>query len=450
MADPVRSTNLPAVSSAIELVVNYELGPSRATGRMPIASARQLLMAAVAPPVAFVSELTLNWPAGVETRVYGEANPSSNGVYLKTGASGAGSWTRIGALPAEDGGVLGAVAGEVVTARAGAPSLADRFHTIDVGLGAVESEVVTARAGSPSLTDRFHTIDVGLITSIDETATFQPVGNPATPVAAAAMSHTVFAFPDPIGKDGPLSRFRGVGLNGGGLVRIKQGSIVGNTFTQVGPDLPVPVAAGEFDLDAKALGYFPLQAGLCLAILPGDASARYLGSTNATGSVAATPVLSATPGSGDQTSFTGTLVTNARLEMQFEVGAPAERGSLGRVAQAASVTGAALELLSSTQRIGCPGTPASAPNLNTGTYVFGDAVSASGYLVGLALYSTDASTIRLKRFTKAGDVFTQVGADTLARVAVGLNILTMADIGVMPVSAGEYLGWFGPSLVRTA
>ncbi|MBN9472256.1 MAG: hypothetical protein J0J10_26190, partial [Bosea sp.] len=54
------------------------------------------------------------------------------------------------------------------------------------------------------------------------------------------------------------------------------------------------------------------------------------------------------------------------------------------------------------------------------------------------------------RASPAGDVFTQVGADTLARVAVGLNILTMADIGVMPVSAGEYLGWFGPSLVRTA
>lgn len=101
-ADPVRTTNLPPTSAATELLVNFDTGPAKSTGRMPLAAARQLLISAVAPPVSLISELSLSWPAGVEARVYGEANTANNGVYRKNGASGAGGWVRIGPLPAGD------------------------------------------------------------------------------------------------------------------------------------------------------------------------------------------------------------------------------------------------------------------------------------------------------------------------------------------------------------
>ncbi|ODT20457.1 MAG: hypothetical protein ABS35_19515 [Kaistia sp. SCN 65-12] len=100
--DPIRSTNLNPTSSATELLVNYSTGPARATGRMSLAAARQLIASAVAPPVSLASELSLNWPAGVEARVYGEAFSANNGVYRKNGAVGTGSWTRVGPIPDQD------------------------------------------------------------------------------------------------------------------------------------------------------------------------------------------------------------------------------------------------------------------------------------------------------------------------------------------------------------
>lgn len=44
----------------------------------------------------------LNWGAGSIGRVFGDATEAYKGVYKKSGASGAGSWTRIGPLPGGD------------------------------------------------------------------------------------------------------------------------------------------------------------------------------------------------------------------------------------------------------------------------------------------------------------------------------------------------------------
>lgn len=44
----------------------------------------------------------LDWPPGVLGRVFGDSNTTYRGVYLKLGAFGSGSWTRIGPLPGGD------------------------------------------------------------------------------------------------------------------------------------------------------------------------------------------------------------------------------------------------------------------------------------------------------------------------------------------------------------
>ena len=135
-ADPIRSTNLDATSSAVELLVNFEMGPAMKTGRMPVAAARQLLIAAVAPPVAHVSQLTLDWPAGVEARVY-DSSSGPTGVYRKNGPSGSGSWTRIGPLPESD-----------VSTKADKTALADE---VAARKAAIMSEVAARKAAIMSL-----------------------------------------------------------------------------------------------------------------------------------------------------------------------------------------------------------------------------------------------------------------------------------------------------------
>lgn len=79
-----------------------------------------------------------------------------------------------------------------------------------------------------------------------------------------------------------------------------------------------------------------------------------------------------------------------------------------------------------------------------GTYVFNDPATETGYLKSIRVFGVGGGgTFQFKRFSKSGNTFTQIGSDYPVTIVAGLNNLTDADYGIIPINAGEYLGFFG-------
>lgn len=92
----LRTTTLPVIPVPDDLIVNG----NGTTGRIPTESLIALITARLGPAWETRAELLadLDWPDGAVGAVFGDANEALNGQYRKSGASGAGTWTRIGPL----------------------------------------------------------------------------------------------------------------------------------------------------------------------------------------------------------------------------------------------------------------------------------------------------------------------------------------------------------------
>lgn len=92
-ADPIRSTNLNSTSTAVEFVVNYDNGPVQATGRLPLAAARELLTPEIELPIERVRKLYI---VGHSWAYVDDASPlNSFRVALQAALDaryGAGAW----------------------------------------------------------------------------------------------------------------------------------------------------------------------------------------------------------------------------------------------------------------------------------------------------------------------------------------------------------------------
>ena len=82
--------------------------------------------------------------------------------------------------------------------------------------------------------------------------------------------------------------------------------------------------------------------------------------------------------------------------------------------------------------------------LSTSTYVL-ETPSNIGFLQSLSVYSTGSGTLKIKKFTKAGNDFTQEGDSVSVSVVSGLNIFSPADFGFIALS-GHYLGFYCPEI----
>lgn len=103
MTDPVRAPNLPlAIGVPDYVLVQDSLGNSPT--RYLIALLSALIESNQGPVYDTRATLfaDLNWAANTVGYVYGDATEAFRGVYKKSGASGAGAWTRIGPLPGAD------------------------------------------------------------------------------------------------------------------------------------------------------------------------------------------------------------------------------------------------------------------------------------------------------------------------------------------------------------
>ncbi|PTW61440.1 hypothetical protein C8N35_102149 [Breoghania corrubedonensis] len=102
MVDGVKSTNVTPAATLDEFLGNRVVdGVVVDTVRVPAKNVGAQLETLRGPKYELLSELEadLDWAADAEGRVYGDPTVGNVGVYLKSGAVGEGSWTRIGPLP---------------------------------------------------------------------------------------------------------------------------------------------------------------------------------------------------------------------------------------------------------------------------------------------------------------------------------------------------------------
>lgn len=116
-----------------------------------------------------------------------------------------------------------------------------------------------------------------------------------------------------------------------------------------------------------------------------------------------------------------------------------------KVAPLATLSGGAIEAVSDAQLIGAQTVPVSAPVLSNTTYIFAAPVAAAGFITRIKGYGPNAGTLKIKRFSRAGDVFTQIGADVDVAVPLGAYELTLSSVAVIAVNAGDYLGFYAGS-----
>jgi hypothetical protein len=111
------------------------------------------------------------------------------------------------------------------------------------------------------------------------------------------------------------------------------------------------------------------------------------------------------------------------------------------------VYNAVSDAVSTQQIVGTEVAPANpGSGFSNATFVFSEAVVLSGFITRLAGYGINGGgALKIKRFTKAGNDFTQVGSDYSVAIPAGAFSLDLpfAGLGAIPVVAGEYLGFYG-------
>jgi len=116
-----------------------------------------------------------------------------------------------------------------------------------------------------------------------------------------------------------------------------------------------------------------------------------------------------------------------------------------------SVLGSAYSAISVSQVVGTTETPVSATTLGNITVAFANPATMDGFVTRVAGYALASGSLAIKRFTRAGDVFTQVGNDYVVSVPAGLFSIDLSGMIAIPVNEGEYLGFYGfPMVGRSA
>ncbi|WP_020179639.1 BNR-4 repeat-containing protein [Methylopila sp. M107] len=282
-------------------------------------------------------------------------------------------------------------------------------------------------------------VAVSLLSSVSATTAYIR-GNPLRPTAQAALSNAVYAISRVATEDGLVLRFSGYALVSG-TAYLKRTRQVSGNLAQVGPDYPVVVPAGEFDLDIKSLEMPLLTGEHITAFAPGVLCAK--AATTGPG------FYRSDFNSGNVLSFPiGTEITNTRLEFGFEIGAlPAQ----GQIAVALRNDPALALVASSAMRqqvIGTPNTPISAPVLSAEEYAIGVPAVESGWITALEFYALRPGTLWLKVRDFSTPTWSQAGVAYPVRVsAAGLWRFTMADFGAIRILAGQYPAFFSPGMV---
>ncbi|WP_300440400.1 hypothetical protein [uncultured Mameliella sp.] len=114
-----------------------------------------------------------------------------------------------------------------------------------------------------------------------------------------------------------------------------------------------------------------------------------------------------------------------------------------------AISSGAASWLEFSQEIGLTGTPATSTVFSAQTYVFSEVVTRNSTLDQLDLYAVATGTLTIRRFAKSGDDFAQVGSDLDVTISStgALTLVGGTDYTATEVLEGEYLGFYGPTVV---
>ena len=121
-----------------------------------------------------------------------------------------------------------------------------------------------------------------------------------------------------------------------------------------------------------------------------------------------------------------------------------------KVSSASGVEGLSDDLVvhasgqSATEILGRSVTPITGTASGNNTYVYGTPIQNSGRLETIRIYNKSGSafTLKVRRFSKSGDNFTQTGSDTNVSVPSGVGAKSITLPTAIGVTAGDYLGFF--------
>jgi hypothetical protein len=257
------------------------------------------------------------------------------------------------------------------------------------------------------------------------------IGRTTTPVTGSNNAAGTYAMADPVPRSGTITSIRIFGMTGG-TMKVRRFTKAGDIFTQVGSDSNITVAAGL------------ATHTVAIAVTAGEYIGFY-----AAANVFAQNSSATADGLGwyfigsDQTSFTDTTAsTTGWLQVGFDItyyAVPAaDQQTNDRVV--GDVEAAFVETVTVGRPVASP--PATGVNAGANTYVFATPLERASKLKTVRLFSMVEGPVRIRRFTKSGDDFTQAGSDVRVVARVGLNTFNLIDR--MEFAAGEYIG-FAPS-----
>jgi hypothetical protein len=275
---------------------------------------------------------------------------------------------------------------------------------------------------------------------VSDLLTTQDIGYSGTLASTTTSQDWTYVYNDTVDADGVLNSVI-LNVQSAGTVYLKRFTKSGDNFTQVDYDYPLVLSStGEQTFTRADFGVIPLNAGEYLGIYANALIGRATTSSDANGYY--------NSGTGNNSAWTDTTpVTAGLIGFRFVAGS-------GRVAVLEASTEATedtLANLDTPQIIGARGNLPSAFGLTGLTFVLNDQVDQDGFVRFIDAYVFATGTAYFKRFTKSGDVFTQVGPDySLVLSATGDQRFSRTDFGLIPVEAGEYLGVYASGLIGFA
>jgi hypothetical protein len=451
---PVDPTKRPSASGLVDAFREVEeaIGEALADTRPPKAPVRVLLTTDTVIATALENGDTADGivlATSDRVALTGQTLPAQNGVYVVQ-ASGA-------AVRATDVDTESEIIGASFTVSEGAHAnevwTCTTVGTIVVGTTALtfiktadaNAAVAAIQADVDAIDTKVDGFGDAVSTGVSGVSAVQSIGTVLTPVSATALGGNVtYALAPSVLGSGFIVRLAGYAVNANTL-HLRRFTKAGNDFTQVGDDYLVTLPAGAFDLDFTALGPIPIVAGEYIGFYQPNSSPMIGRTLGVHLPIGAGIYLAA----GDLTTFTDAAIDiTARVELTIEVGLPREGGEIANgTAVLRGPMRDAVDDVSEHHIVGTTETPVSASTLSTlQTYVLGPPTTTAGYLGRISGYAVNTGLLLIRRFTKSGNDFTQVGSDLqLVLSATGAFSVDMTDFGLVSVGVGEYMGFYQPS-----
>lgn len=260
-----------------------------------------------------------------------------------------------------------------------------------------------------------------------------PSGTALADGGSTAIANTTWIYKNPAQNSGYLTSVR-IRAAGAGVVYVKRFTKSGSVYSQVGASIPLSVVSGDNSFTAANFGKVSITAGQYIGFWSGPSNVRFTASSTGDSG-----------GYDRGTNYnndTDVTIVGSSTTNRFQFSATWATGDLANVqSDVNKIIGIENFADAGTQRIGIIDTPVTGTAISRLCFVFGNRVLKDGAIKGITCYGLTAGTVSVRRYTRSSSTFTEVARYTI-KISTGLNVLTQNEIGLIPVSAGEYIGFY--------